>query len=328
MKPADAAELLLLAALWGASFLFMRLGAGEFGPIALAAVRVAGAALFLLPLLALRGQFGALRGAWRPIAVVGLTNSALPFVCFAYATLSITGGLASIFNAAAPLFGAAIAWVWLDDRLNRSRSAGLVIGLIGVLWLAWSNVNAQAGFKPGGSGWAIVACLLATLFYGFAANYTKRRLSGVAPLAVAAGSQSFAALFLCVPAVLWWPAVPPSLQAWSAVAALAIALLVAQEVTIDRARDEARSRGVDAGERIAVMSLNHPSTVFLFIALARLGAVMVPINPEFRAEEARYVLTHADVSGVVCSPAALSTVREALAFEREHAGALRRLPLG
>ncbi len=72
-------------------------------------------------------------------------------------------------------------------------------------------------------------------------------------------------------------------------------------------------RGITAGQRIAVMSLNHPSTVFLFIALARLGAVMVPINPEFRAEEARYVLTHADVSGVVCSPAALPTVREALA---------------
>lgn len=222
MKAADAAELVLLAALWGASFLFMRLSAGEFGAIALAAVRVAGAALFLLPLLALRGQFGALRAAWRPIAVVGLTNSALPFVCFGYATLSITGGLASIFNAAAPLFGAAIAWLWLKDRLNRSRSVGLVIGLIGVLWLAWSNVNAQAGFKPGGSGWAIVACLVATLFYGFSANYTKRTLSGVAPLAVAAGSQSFAALFLGVPAVLWWPALAPSLHAWTAVAALAI----------------------------------------------------------------------------------------------------------
>ncbi len=222
MKLADAVELVLLAALWGASFLFMRLGAGEFGPIALAAVRVAGAALFLLPLLALRGQFVALRAAWRPIAVVGLTNSALPFVCFGYATLSITGGLASIFNAAAPLFGAAIAWVWLNDRLNRSRSAGLVIGMLGVLWLAWSNVNAEAGFKPGGSGWAIVACLVATLFYGFSANYTKRFLGGVAPLAVAAGSQSFAALFLSVPAFLWWPAVAPSQRAWSAVAALAI----------------------------------------------------------------------------------------------------------
>lgn len=223
MKPRDPLELLLLAALWGASFLFMRMGAGEFGPIALAAVRVVGAALFLLPLLALRGQFGALRAAWRPIAVVGLTNSALPFVCFGFATLSITGGLASIFNAAAPLFAAAIAWLWLNERLNRSRSTGLVIGLTGVLWLAWSNVNVEAGFKPGGSGWAIVACLVATLFYGFSANYTKRRLSGVAPLAVAAGSQTFAALFLVIPAWLWWPEVSPSPRAWSAVAALAIA---------------------------------------------------------------------------------------------------------
>ncbi len=73
------------------------------------------------------------------------------------------------------------------------------------------------------------------------------------------------------------------------------------------------ARGVQAGERVAVMSLNHPSTVFTFLALARLGAVMVPINPEFRAEEARYVLGHADVTGVICSPTVLATVREALA---------------
>jgi drug/metabolite transporter (DMT)-like permease len=219
----DPIELLTLAALWGASFLFMRMGAAEFGPIALAAVRVAGAALFLLPLLALRGQLGELRAAWRPIALIGLTNSAVPFACFGFATLSITGGLASIFNAAAPLFGSVIAWLWLNERLSRSRIVGLVIGLVGVLWLAWSNINVEAGFKPGGSGWAIAACLLATLFYGFSANYTKRYLNGVAPLAVAAGSQSFAALFLAVPALVWWPTVEPSLNAWSAVAALAIA---------------------------------------------------------------------------------------------------------
>jgi drug/metabolite transporter (DMT)-like permease len=219
----DSVELVSLAALWGASFLFMRMGAGEFGPVALAAVRVAGAALFLLPLLALRGHLPALRAAWRPIAVVGITNSALPFVLFGYATLSITGGLASIFNAAAPLFGALIAWLWLSERLNLSRSLGLGIGLLGVLGLAWSNVNVELGFKPGGSAWAIGACLLATLFYGFSANYTKRRLNGVAPLAVAAGSQSFAALFLALPALWWWPAQAPSLSAWGAVAALAIA---------------------------------------------------------------------------------------------------------
>lgn len=73
------------------------------------------------------------------------------------------------------------------------------------------------------------------------------------------------------------------------------------------------AHGVKPGQRVAVMSLNHPSTVFVFFALARLGAIMVPINPEFRADEARYVLGHAEVSGVVCSPAALETVREALA---------------
>ena len=222
MKVRDQGELVTLAALWGASFLFMRMGAGEFGPVALAAVRVSGAALLLLPLLRWRGQWSDLRAAWRPVAVVGLTNSALPFVCFGFATLSITAGLASIFNAAAPLFGAVIAWLWLGDRLGRSRIAGLVIGLGGVLWLAARNVNQEAAFKPGGSGWAIGACLLATALYGFSANFTKKNLAGVAPLAVAAGSQGFAALFLLVPALYLWPTHTPSQRAWAAVTALAV----------------------------------------------------------------------------------------------------------
>ena len=136
MRTSDLGELLLLAALWGASFLFMRMGAAEFGPIALVAVRVGGAALFLMPLLQLRGQMSVLRQHWRPIFLVGLTNSALPFLCFSYAALSITAGLSAIFNAASPLFGAVIAWLWLNDRLNRVRVLGLVIGFAGVLWLA------------------------------------------------------------------------------------------------------------------------------------------------------------------------------------------------
>jgi drug/metabolite transporter (DMT)-like permease len=222
LKTRDQAELLALAALWGASFIFMRLGAGEFGPVALAAVRVAGAALMLLPLLALRGEWPALRAAWRPIALVGVINSALPFVLFGIAALSITAGLSSIFNAAAPLFGAAFAWLWLNERLTRARAVGLTVGLAGVLWLAWRNVNQETAFKPGGTGWAIGACLLATVLYGFSANFTKRFLGGVPPLAVAAGSQTFAALFLLVPALLFWPAVPPGAHAWGAVAALAV----------------------------------------------------------------------------------------------------------
>jgi len=219
LKPADLGELLALAALWGASFLFMRLGAGEFGPVALAAVRVAGATLFLLPLLAARGQVRALATHWRPLLLVGLTNSALPFLCYSYAALSITAGLAAIFNAAAPLFGAVVAALWLKERLTPSRIAGLAIGFGGVLWLAWD----KASFRPGGSGWAIAACLAATLCYGFSASFAKKRLAGVPPLAVAAGSQSAAALVLAGPALAWWPAAQPSSTAWIAAALLALA---------------------------------------------------------------------------------------------------------
>ena len=218
MKAADLGELFALAALWGASFLFMRMGAAEFGPVALAAVRVIGAALCLLPLLHWRGQIGVLRAHWRPIFVVGILNSALPFLCYSYAALSITAGLSSIFNAATPLFGAVIAWLWLKDRLTPSRILGLAIGFAGVLWLAWD----KASFKPGGSGWAVVACLTATLLYGVSANYTKKRLAGVAPLAVATGSQLSAALVLALPAVGWWPGTTPSSAAWFTAALLAV----------------------------------------------------------------------------------------------------------
>jgi drug/metabolite transporter (DMT)-like permease len=219
LKAADSAELFALAALWGASFLFMRMGAAEFGPIALSAIRVTGAALLLLPLLKLRGQMGALRRHWRPIFVVGLANTALPFLCFSYAALSITAGMSAIFNSASPLFGALVARLWLGDRLTASRSAGLAIGFAGVLGMAWSG----ASFKTGGSGWAILACLLATLCYGWSPNFTKRRLDGVTPLAIAAGSQLSASLFLLVPALVWWPAHPIASSAWLMAAVLAFA---------------------------------------------------------------------------------------------------------
>lgn len=219
MNPASLAELVTLAAIWGGSFLFMRMGAGEFGAVPLAALRVTGAALFLLPLLQARGQVAALRTHWRPIFLLGVLNSALPFVLFGYAALSITAGLSSIFNAAAPLFGAVIGWLWLKDRLTPSRITGLAIGFGGVLWLAWD----KASFRPGGSGWAVAGCLAATLCYAIAAAYTKKRFAGVPPLALATGSQIAAALVLAGPALLWRPAAMPSPSAWLAVGLLAVA---------------------------------------------------------------------------------------------------------
>lgn len=221
MRPRDLFELLLLAALWGASFLFMRLGAGEFGPVALAAVRVGVASLALLPLALAAGQGAALRQHWRAIAVVGISNSALPFLAYSFAALSITAGLASVFNATTPLWGALIAWLWLRDRLTPWRVVGLVIGFAGVLWLAWD----KASFKPGAqqTGWAVLACLGATLLYGWSASFTKRRLTGVPPLAVATGSQCAAAVTLLPLALLAWPMQPISGTAW--IAAVLLALL-------------------------------------------------------------------------------------------------------
>ena len=161
MRPRDVAELIALAALWGGSFLFMRIAVPAFGPVAIAALRVAGASLLLVPLLAARGDLGLLRRHWRPIAVLGVTNSALPFFGFAYAAITTPSGVLAIFNSAAPLFAALVAWLWLGDRMTPSRVLGLVIGFAGVLWIGWD----KSDFRPGGSTWAIVACLLATISY-------------------------------------------------------------------------------------------------------------------------------------------------------------------
>jgi drug/metabolite transporter (DMT)-like permease len=215
-------ELLLLGAIWGASFLFMRLGAAEFGAFALTALRVGGGALVLLPLVLMHRQGAAVRRHAWPIAVVGVLNSAVPYLMFSVAALGINAGLSSILNATAPLWSVLIGGLWLKERLTPTRLLGVFLGFAGVLMLAWD----KASFKPGEHGVsaavAIAACLLATCCYGIAANYTKRTLGGAPPLAVAAGSQVAASLVLAAPAMWTWPAVIPSATAWAALAALAV----------------------------------------------------------------------------------------------------------
>lgn len=218
MRMRDLCDLVLLAALWGGSFLFMRYAAPAFGPLPLIWLRVAVAALCLTPLLIVRGQQAVLRRHAADIAIMAVFSSALPFVLIAWAMLSITAGLASILNATVPIFTALIGAVWLRERLGAWRTSGLVVGFGGVLLLA----SDKADFKPGGTGWAIVAMLLATLSYGFAANLTRRRLTGVPPLVNAAGSQIASALVLLPFAVWFWPATTPGGMAWSAAIALGV----------------------------------------------------------------------------------------------------------
>ncbi|AYH44827.1 DMT family transporter [Azoarcus sp. DN11] len=219
MRPRDVSELVILAALWGGSFLFMRVAAPQFGPAALIELRVGLAALLLLPVLAWRGNLAPLWRKAGPLLVVGVTNSALPFVLYAWAALSVTAGFASVLNATSPLFAALVARVWLKDRLSAAATAGLLLGLLGVVILVWG----KASFRAGGSGWAVAACLAATLNYGVAANFTKRFLSGVDPMAIATGSQFYAALVLAPFAVWLWPEAMPGREAWTSVLLLAFA---------------------------------------------------------------------------------------------------------
>ncbi|HOZ67112.1 MAG TPA: DMT family transporter [Burkholderiaceae bacterium] len=218
MKKSVYVEFILLAAIWGSSFLFTRIAAVEFGVMPTAFLRVLLAALFLMPFLLWSGHWPAFKKRAGPIMFVGMLNSGIPFALYAYAVMSITTGLSAILNATVPLFGAIVAWLWLKDKPTNSRIMGLVIGFIGVALLAGD----QASFKPGGSGWAILACLVATTCYAISASYTKLYLMGVPPMATATGSMVGAALGLSVPALLSWPANTPSLQAWGSVLFVAI----------------------------------------------------------------------------------------------------------
>ena len=213
-------EFIVLAALWGASFLFMLLGAAEFGPLPMAGLRVALATVFLWPIMLRQGHWPAFRQHWRPIMLAGVINSAIPFALFAWAVLHIQTGLASILNATVPLFGALVAWVWLGDRINRLRWVGLALGFIGVALLAW-RAPAGTGFKTDSAHWAIAACLLASGFYGISASFARRNLTGIPPLATATGSQLGATLGLALPTLLLWPAQMPGLRAWGAIVAIA-----------------------------------------------------------------------------------------------------------
>jgi drug/metabolite transporter (DMT)-like permease len=212
----------VLAALWGSSFLFMRLGAQQFGALPTAGLRVAIAALFLLPLLLWRGLGRQLTEHWKKILFIGVFNSALPFACFCYALLSISTGLSSILNATVPLFGALVAWAWLKDRPHGLRIFGLVLGFAGVALLAWDKASFRPDAAGLSSGWAVLACLLACLSYGISASYTKRFLAGLPSLVTATGSQLGATLALALPTWWLWPQRMPDAAAWLALLALGV----------------------------------------------------------------------------------------------------------
>lgn len=218
MRSRDIAELLLLAALWGGSFLFMRIAAPVLGPVWLIEFRVLLAGLVLLPILAQQDLLREVRRNSISLIVVGCINSAVPFLLLAFASVSLPAGFTSILNATAPLFGTIITSMWLKEKLTTARMLGFVLGFTGVVILiGWKAIATTPTLLV-----AVAAGLFAALMYAIAAPYIKRNLAGVSSLVVTTGSQLGAA-FLLLPALPFTiPQHTPSTTVVVAVVALAL----------------------------------------------------------------------------------------------------------
>ncbi|MCA9838929.1 MAG: DMT family transporter [Trueperaceae bacterium] len=213
------AMLLLLAALWGASFLFIRMAAPVIGPLLTIEGRVSLAAFSLMLFALLRRKALKLGLYWRELLMMGLLNAAIPFSLIARAQLHLSASFASILNATTPLFAALIASVWLKERLSLKRFLGLMLGVLGVsVLVGWGPISITKAYLL-----AIAYMLLATFFYGLAGVYARLKLTNVPTLSSATGQQLAASLWLLFPLMFDLPRRIPPLNV--ALAVLALALL-------------------------------------------------------------------------------------------------------
>ncbi|MGD1920932.1 MAG: DMT family transporter [Pleurocapsa sp.] len=211
-------ELLLLASVWGASFLFMRIAAPVLGPVWLIELRVllSGLTIFLLSI-----RLNIVQEIYDnlvPLFILGCINIATPFVFFAISALYLPAGFTAILNGTAPLFGTVIAFLWLKEKLTWSGIAGLIIGFAGVtILVGWTNIPITTSFIL-----STIAGLLGALMYAISAPFAKNKLSGVSSMAIATGSQLSAALVLLPLTPFFLPNSYVSLKVFGVVVALAL----------------------------------------------------------------------------------------------------------
>jgi uncharacterized membrane protein len=187
LRAADIARLTLLAAIWGASFIFTRALAPVLGAPLTASSRVLLAGIALIAYFRIIGFDAGLRRHWREFLVIGVLNSALPFLLFSFAALHLPASYSAILNATTPLFALLLSALWLGERLTAGRMYGLAAGVCGVALVT------RAGPVEPDTMFAVAAgaCLLAALSYAFAGMYIKRRATGITPMAIAGWAQFF-----------------------------------------------------------------------------------------------------------------------------------------
>jgi len=208
MTTANIIRLLTLAALWGGTFLLMRVTAGSLGPTLLIGGRVGFAAIFLLLVACYLKRQLTFRRYWSHFMIIGFFNSALPFLLFAYAAQTLTAATLAVLNATAPIWGAIIAAVLTRTALSKQTIAGLGLGIMGVSVL----VGLESGFDLSVAMWPIVAGTLAAVSYGIASNYAKhgaqsgdKSAPAISAFDNAHGSM-WAATIIVVPLLPFFPA--------------------------------------------------------------------------------------------------------------------------
>jgi drug/metabolite transporter (DMT)-like permease len=208
-------ELVALGAIWGGSFLFMRVAANDFGPLALVEVRLALGALVLLPFLwQARAQFTA--SIWWRLALIGAINSAIPFVLFAWAAQRAPAGIGAIANATAVMFTTLVAFAFYGERITGRRAVGVAAGFAGVAVLASAKVAGDSVLS------AALAGTFASLLYGVSANLIRRYLAGLPASAVAAATLLCATVLLAPFAIVAWPENPIPMHSWLSAAGLGL----------------------------------------------------------------------------------------------------------
>ncbi|HXY96570.1 MAG TPA: DMT family transporter [Steroidobacteraceae bacterium] len=209
-------ELTVLGAIWGGSFLFMRVAATDFGPVPLVEARLALGGLILTPFLwRARAQFSA--ALWLRIAGIALINSVTPFVLFAWGAERAPAGIGAITNAMTVMFTVLVAFLFFGESIGARRLIGLTAGFVGVAVLA-------SGKTAGASVWpAALAGTAASVCYGFGINLVRRHLTGYPPAAVAAATLLSGSVLLSPLAIYTWPAAAIPAASW--VSALLLGVL-------------------------------------------------------------------------------------------------------
>ena len=187
MTPASFGLLVLLAALWGASFMFLRLGVPAFGAGWIIELRVGIAFLFLLGVGRWLGRRIDWRAHWRHYATIGLFNSALPFLLFAYAAGTLPASVLSVFNSTAPIWGALLGLVFLRQPVTATAGLGLALGVSGVALMTLG----EGAHLPVGSSLPILAAVLAPLCYAIASGLAQRAPQAGGAFENAAGSMAW-----------------------------------------------------------------------------------------------------------------------------------------